>query len=150
MIEKPSYEDLEQRVHEFEKAKSERKHIKEHLLDNEVKFRLLTENMNDVLWTADLGMNITYLSPSIEKVLGFTVEERLKQSPQEQMPPETLQLTAERLAEELEFDGVRNPKRYSCLEIDYYHKDGSLRCLDTSLTFIRNKHGKPFEKKHSQ
>jgi len=143
MIEKPSYKELEHRVHQLEKTKSERKLIKEHLLDDEAKFRLLTENMNDILWTADLGMNITYLSPSIEKVLGFTVEERLKQSLQEQMPPETLQLTAERLAEELEFDGIRNPKRFSCLEIDYYHKDGSLRCLETSLTFIRNEHGKP-------
>ena len=90
MIEKPSYKDLKQRVRELKKAESERKHMEEDLLDNGAKFRLLAENMNDILWTADLGMNITYLSPSIEKVLGFTVEDRLKQSLQKQMPPESI------------------------------------------------------------
>jgi len=143
MIEKPTYEKLEQRVRELEKAESERKLTEEALFEKETKFRLFVQNMNDILWTADLGMKITYLSPSIEKVLGFTVEERLKQSLHEQMPPETLQLTAERLAEEIESDGERDPQRYTYLEIDYYHKDGSLRCLETALSFIRDEHGKP-------
>jgi len=88
-------------------------------------------------------MNITYVSPSIEKVLGFTVEERLKQSLQEQMPPETLQMAAERLTEELEFDEEKDPERFASLELDYYHKDGALRCLETTLSFIRDEHGKP-------
>ena len=107
MIKKPSYDDLKQRVRELKKAESERKHMEEDLLDNGAKFRLLAEKMNDILWTADLGMNITYLSPSIEKVLGFTVEDRLKQSLQKQMPTESIQLAAEKFAEELECDGVQ-------------------------------------------
>jgi PAS domain S-box-containing protein len=143
MIEKPTYEELEQRVRELKKAESERKLTEEALLEKERKYRLFAEGMNDILWTADLDMKTTYLSPSIEKVLGFTVEERLKQSLQEQIPSETLQLAAERLAEELKFDGERDPKRHTHLEIDYYHKDGSLRCLETSLSFIRDEHGKP-------
>jgi PAS domain-containing protein len=118
MIEKPSYEYLKQRVRELKKAESERKHMEEDLPDNGAKFRLLAENMNDILWTADLGMNITYLSPSIEKVLGFTVEERLKQSLQEQMPPESLQLAAERLAEELSSMGFRS--RRPCMPTYQY------------------------------
>jgi PAS domain S-box-containing protein len=143
MTGKPTYEELERRVRELEILESERKRTEEALLENEAKYRSLTENMNDILWTADLGMNATYVSPSIEKVLGFTVEERLKQSLQEQMPPETLQMAAERLAEELEFDEERDPKRHASLELDYYHKDGSLRCLETALSFIRDEHGKP-------
>jgi PAS domain S-box-containing protein len=143
MIEKPAYEELEQRVRKLEKGESERKRTQEALLEKETEFRSLTENMNDILWTADLDMNIIYLSPSIEKVLGFTVEERLKQSLQEQMPQESLQLTTERLAEEIESDGERDPQRYTYLEIDYYHKDGSLRCLETALSFIRDEHRKP-------
>jgi len=143
MTGKPTYEELEQRVRELERLESERKRTEEALLEKEAQYRPLTENMTDILWTADLGMNTTYVSPSIERVLGFTVEERLKQSLHEQMPPETLQMAAERLAEELEFDEERDPERYAFLELDYYHKDGSIRCLETTLSFIRDEHGKP-------
>lgn len=140
---KPTYEELEQRVLELERVESERKRTEEALLQNEAKYRSLTERMNDILWTADLGMNTTYVSPSIEKVLGFTVEERLNQPLQEQMPPETLLLAADRLTEELKLDEERDPERYTSLELNYYHKDGALRCLETTLSFVRDEYGKP-------
>lgn len=43
--------------------------------ESEEKYRLLTENMSDVIWTADSSGRFTYLSPSIEKLSGFKPEE---------------------------------------------------------------------------
>jgi len=116
---------------------------KEALTKNEAKYRSLTEQMNDILWTTDLDFNITYVSPSIEKVLGFTIEERMLQSLDEQLPPETLKQALDKLGEELAFDDERDPERYVTIELDYYHNDGSIRCLETTLSALRDDSGKP-------
>lgn len=40
------------------------------------KFRFLTENILDVIWVMDLAtMKFTYISPSVKKLTGFTVDE---------------------------------------------------------------------------
>jgi len=122
---------------------SERKKAEKALQESEAHYKSLTEKMNDILWTIDLDLNITYISPSIEKVLGFTVAERRKQPLEEQMPPEAMQMAVDRLAEELQFDRERDPERHDLLELDFYHKNGSVRCLETALSFIRDEQGKP-------
>ncbi len=113
------------------------------LRPSERRHRFLTEKMNDVLWTTDLEFNTTYISPSIEKVLGFTPEERIRQSLAEQMPPATQQLAWEKLKEELARDRDRDPDRALTLDLDYYHRDGSIRILETNLSFIRDRRGRP-------
>lgn len=45
---------------------------------SEEKYRILTETMKDVVWTADADtLRITYVSPSIERLRGYTVAELL-------------------------------------------------------------------------
>jgi len=115
----------------------------ENLRSAEAKYRFLTEEMNDVVWTTDLEMRTTYVSPSIEKVLGFTPTERMEQSPEDQAPPATLRRAGEKLAEELRLDPERDPGRSITLILDYYHRDGSIRNLETRLSFIRDEKGNP-------
>lgn len=45
--------------------------------------RLLADNASDVIWTMDLTGKFTYISPSVEKLRGFTAEEVMAQSPEE-------------------------------------------------------------------
>ena len=124
---------------------TERKKTVEALEESESKYRFLTENMNDLVWIIDLGFRATYVNPFVEKVLGFTTEERMAQTPEEQVTPETLEMAYKVLAEELQRDkepGV-DPDRTRSLELDYYHKDGSIRCLETIISFVRDEDGNP-------
>ncbi len=45
------------------------------LLKSEEKFRLLAENSVDIIWTIDPLLKFTYLSPSLEKLIGINPDE---------------------------------------------------------------------------
>lgn len=55
----------------------------------EAKYRLITTNSHDVIWTMDKNMKTTFMSPSVEKHLGYTVEEYLSLSLNERLPAES-------------------------------------------------------------
>lgn len=54
---------------------SERVKAEKMLRESERKYRLIAENTDDVIWLVDKKMNINYISPSVEKLLGYTPEE---------------------------------------------------------------------------
>lgn len=64
--------------------------INETLREREQRFRFLTEHMVDVIWIADLDtLRFTYVSPSVEGLLGFTPEEMLVQSMDQVLSPDS-------------------------------------------------------------
>ncbi len=134
---------LRRRIRELEQSVEALKHIEEDLRESETKYRFLTENMADVSFTVDLDLRTTYVSPSIEKVLGFTPEERRSQKVEEQLTPQALQLAFDIMAEETKQEEAEeaDPDRSRTLILDYYHKDGSIKILETNLRGIREKDG---------
>lgn len=43
--------------------------------ENTEKYRTIVENLDDIIFTLDTGGKITYLSPNVQKVIGFSVSE---------------------------------------------------------------------------
>ncbi|MFH1032753.1 MAG: PAS domain S-box protein [Chloroflexota bacterium] len=124
---------------------TERKRLDKELRASEAKYRFLSDNMTDVAFMTDLNMRTIYVTPSIEKVLGFTPEERIKQLPHEQLTPESLKQASSLLYSELKKEmetGIPNTGPY-VLELECYHKDHSVRILETVLGPVRDDMGKP-------
>ena len=43
--------------------------------ESEARYRLVAENVSDVIWVADTDFNVTYISPSVFGFLGYTADE---------------------------------------------------------------------------
>ena len=123
---------------------TQRRRAEEALQESEKKYRLLTEKMTDIVWTADMNLRTTYVTPSIYPVLGFTQEERMEQTVDEQFTPESLVRVMDALAREFPRDeqGNADPDRKATLVLEYYHKDGSTRWMETVMSGLRDDQGK--------
>jgi PAS domain S-box-containing protein len=122
---------------------TERKNAEEALRNSEEKFRFLAEKMVDIVWTTNLDFQTTYVSPSIKNVLGFTPEERKRQSLEEMITPESLAKVQLMFVRELQRDeeGTVDPDRSVTIEVEYYRKDGSTVWLENIVKAIRDPGG---------
>jgi len=75
MSEKPTYEELEQRVRDLEKEASDRISFEEALRESEEKFRSLAENSHDYIMRYDEQCRHLYQNAAGYKVSGFSEEE---------------------------------------------------------------------------
>lgn len=64
--------------------------LKKEISLNENKYRLITENIQDIVWTVDLTLQFTYVSPSIYVLTGYTAEEYIKLPLEEKLTKESI------------------------------------------------------------
>ena len=92
-------------------------------------FRALIENSSDAIALVSHEGLFTYVSPSVQKILGFTPEELLGHNTLELFPPRHLPAALE------QFDTVaKTPGLTATVEHICIHKDGSLRWLESTIT----------------
>lgn len=118
------------------------------LKSSERRYRLLAENINDIIWILNLDtLKYTYFSPSVERQSGFTPEEAMELSLEKTLSPDSLETVTKALTEELSRDGDVNsdPDRSRTMEVQRLCKDGSYEWAESNMTFIRNEEGLPVE-----
>ena len=54
----------------------------------------MAEHSRDIIWTLNMDGSIGYVSPAVERILGFTPEEQRKRLPEEMMTPASLELAS--------------------------------------------------------
>ncbi len=119
---------------------SERKKMELTLRKREEQYRLIAENAADVITLYDLNFNPQYISPSVEKLLGFTVQEAMDLSIEQIFTPDSLYLVQKTLADQLNLESKEdvNPSRHVTLEVEEYRKDGSTVEVEITGTFLRD------------
>jgi PAS domain S-box-containing protein len=115
------------------------------LRESEEKYRLIADNTTDTIWIFDLDLQLTYMSPSVKKMRGFTVEEAMAQSLDQMMTPASVAVVLKRFHEEMdqESSGTADPDRAVMFETDEYCKDGSIIRVENSARLLRDADGRP-------
>jgi len=121
---------------------TERKQAEELLKQREAQYRLLADHMKDYVWLMDLNLQWTYISPSGEKLLGYTLKE-LQQLPLDKL----LTATSYKIVMDtflIRMETVLTvPYLETLLELECRCKDGRTLWIESTLSFIRDDNGNP-------
>jgi PAS domain S-box-containing protein len=122
----------------------QRKSAEKALIQKEAQYRLLAENATDIIFTTDMELNVTYISPSVYQTRGYTQQEIKELKLTDHLTPNSLALASRVLAEELvaEAREDKDLKRSRTLEVEIIRKDRSTSWSEMNLTFIRDPEGR--------
>lgn len=116
----------------------ERLEMEQWLLDSEAKYRLLAENAKDVIWVRDMDMKLKYVSPSVEKVRGFTPEEAMAQSIEEVLTPESAKKALHLFSRLYQVKDDALADQY-LVELEHRCKNGQTVWLELRLSWMHDK-----------
>jgi len=126
--------DMEKRATELIKA-------------SERRYRALTENLADVIWAMDMNLCYTYVNPAVTRLRGYTAEEAIKQTIEELLTPESVEIARKVLAEERTADnsGSKELYRTRLLNLVEKRKDGTTVPVEVKVIFLRDSSGNATE-----
>jgi len=133
------------RTKSLEQKIVEHKQAEEELRKSEIQYRLLADNISDVIWTMDMSQRFTYISPSVQKLRGYTPEEAVQIPLENTLTPVSYEKAVSVMKEKFAAEGKPgvSPNRYQILELETVRKDGSTVWTEITTSFIRDENGLP-------
>jgi PAS domain S-box-containing protein len=115
--------------------------IEERLRESEEKYRMLAESMKDVVWTLDAeSERFVYVSPSVEGLRGFTVEEVLAAPASDAFPLQSREQLRELIQDRATAFVTGDPSRreFYTDEFEQPRKDGTTVWTESVYSFHVN------------
>jgi len=113
------------------------KKLKDKIEKLEEKHRVLTDNLVDAIWVLDAKtLKFEFITPSIEKISGYTADEFRNFTIKDRLTPESFQEVMEVLAQERKkFE--QGVKAHRTLDLELIHKDGDTYWVEVKVKFIK-------------
>jgi PAS domain S-box-containing protein len=112
---------------------------------SEGRYRMLAENMTDTIWLMDLDLTTTYISPSVTKQRGYTLDELNTVPLDRQMTPESFARVVKLFTRDLSPGRLAQADLpiLASLELELSRKDGSTFWSGNTYSLIRDPLGQP-------
>ena len=109
---------------------------------SEPRYRMLAENLKDVIWTMDIAGHFTYVSPSVKELRGHTPEEVMGQGLDQALAPESAGRVYKYIAEGLE--ALKRTGRFpeGVREVEQPKKEGGTVWTEVTISGLYDHHGK--------
>jgi diguanylate cyclase (GGDEF)-like protein/PAS domain S-box-containing protein len=133
---------LEQKMVALEAEITERKGAEEALRESEKKYRLLAENVTDVIFVQDMNFNMTYISPSVTPLSGYSVEEALNKKMKDFYAPDSYAKAMVSFQKAAALANTKKDIKIPPMEYEYVRKDGSTSWGEIKVTFLRDSEGR--------
>jgi len=108
---------------------------------SEERHRLLADNASDVIWMMNLEGRFTYISPSVEKLRGYSSSEVMQQSMEQALTPSSLPVAMEAFTKSLTAMAEGKPFIEFRGELEQPCKDGSTVWTEVTTSGMRNAAG---------
>jgi len=110
----------------------------EALKKNEVRYRMLAENVTDIIWAIDMDLRFFYISPSITNLLGYRVQDVLGYPLEKILTTASLNMMKNTISELLTLEHIDQKDLYPTrtLEFELKHQDGSTILTANKMEFL--------------
>ncbi len=115
------------------------------LRESQEQLRIISENIRDTVWLMDLSFRTTWVSMSVVRTRGYTLEELAGMPLERHLTPESLAALSDLTTAHLTADKLADPKAEITVkgEFEFIRKDGSTFWADSVVTLLRDKEGRP-------
>jgi len=105
-------------------------------------FHIDMSGIRDVIFIQDMNLNLTFVSPSVTSVFGYTVEEALQLKMDQFLTPESFKKGLESFQEMTRLVQKEGEVDVPLMEYQYIRKDGSTFWGELKVTYLRDSEGR--------
>jgi|GEM_PF-2254115 len=123
-----------------------RKKLEHKLKESEKRYRLIAENVTDVIWTIGPDLKYTYISPSIKTLRGFDPKELIGKHISTILTPDSYKIVEKELAKrikEVKKKKIKNRIVNTTMELELARKDGTTTWVEINSVLFLDEKGNP-------